>query len=439
MFKFPITGSNILKLPKEKPNSPTKKVLFTLFLLLLFRFGSSIPLTGIDQEGLKQSFLQFDKNNSLFQLINMYSGGGGIALLNPFSLGIIPYINASIIMDLFVALFPSLEKLQSEEGEIGRKKLNFYKKIVAFIFGSFQSFFVINYLKPYFYNPSFFSLFLTGIELIVGSFLIIWISSLIDNKGIGNGTSLIIFTNIIVTLLSKNFFSMSIFDSSSNSNFFLELLIFLFLMFLICLSQTIRIKIDVISARQLAYLENNLENNKKRNLRQINWEKFAEKENSLSIRLNQAGIFPIIIASNFLPFFSLLTQYFGKFSNLANSLFYYSLIIGFTYFYTIVFWDPEKISEQLRKASVSVINLTPGKETVEYLENVVRSTSFLGGIFLCFILIFYEILKQIIGQSFLSQINISSLIILVGVAFEIQKNLRTLYRNTIEKSTNNFI
>lgn len=423
--------TNFFSFEKEKQNSPTKKILITLFLLFLFRFGNTIPLVGIDQEALKKSFFQLDNKNSLLQLINMYSGGGGIAILSPFSLGIIPYINASILVDLFTALFPFLEKLQSEEGEFGRKKLNFYKKIVTFLFAIFQTVLILFYLKPYLYDTGLFSSFSIGLELITGSFLIIWLTSIIDNRGIGNGTSLIIFTNIIVTLISKNFFSFKL----VTSQVFIEILFFFFLMLLICISQTARINIDVVSARQLAYLENM----EKGNLRESIFESSQLNETGLSIRLNQAGIFPIIIASNLLPFFSIFMENFGNQSKDLNTLFYYGLIIGFNYFYTIVFWDPEKISEQLRKASVSVVNITPGKETVIYLENVVRSSSLLGGVFLCLILILYDSFKQIIGGPFLSQINISSLIILVGVAYEIQKNLRASYKNIIEKPKNQYL
>ena len=137
-------------------------------------------------------------------------------------------------------------------------------------------------------------------------------------------------------------------------------------------------------------------------------------------------------------FFTYLTgSVFGKQNvGLLNTIFYYFLIIGFNYFYTIVFWDPEKISEQLRKASVAVVNITPGKETVSYLENVVRSTSIIGGIFLCFILILYDLFKQIISGPLLTQINISSLIILVGVAYEVQKTIRSLYKNVIDPTIN---
>ena len=383
--------------------SPTKKILISLFILFLFRFGNTIPLIGVDQEALKKSFLQLNTQNSLLQIINMYSGGGGITLLSPFSLGIIPFINSSILIDLLTALFPSLEKLQQEEGELGRKKLNFYKKIVTLIFAIFQSLLLISYLKPYFYDTSVLSSIVTITELVTGALLIVWLTNIIDNKGIGNGTSLIIFTNIVVTVISKNLLNVTVF----NFNSILELSILLILMIFICISQTARINIDVVSARQLAYLEN-IEKN---NLRVQQSKTFSIKDSGLAIRLNQAGIFPIIIASNLLPLFSYLTNSLGIPYKFINNLFYYLLIIGFNYFYTIVFWDPEKISEQLRKASVSVVNVTPGKETVAYLENVVRSTSIIGGVFLCLILIFYDFLKELLKSQLLNQINISSLII----------------------------
>ena len=205
-------------------------------------------------------------------------------------------------------------------------------------------------------------------------------------------------------------------------------------MILICVSQTARINIDVVSARQLAFLENI----EKTNMTQKTTTSFQMKDNGngLSIRLNQAGIFPIIIASNLIPFISYFVQLVSEDLKFINNLIYYVLIIGFNYFYTIVFWDPEKISEQLRKASVSVVNVTPGRETVSYLENVVRSTSMIGGISLCVILFLYDFFKQVINGSLLNQINISSLIILVGVAYEVQKTIRALYKNVLEVSVN---
>jgi preprotein translocase subunit SecY len=187
--------------------------------------------------------------------------------------------------------------------------------------------------------------------------------------------------------------------------------------------------IQVVSARQLAFLEKNKKTKKEMDLETT----FQLRESGLSIRLNQAGIFPIIIASNLLPFFSILTGSLnlGESGKWINSLFYYLAIIGFNYFYTLVFWDPEKISEQLRKASVSIVNVTPGKATISYLNNVVRSTSLFGGIFLCFILLFYDFAKQILNAYLLNQINISSLIIAVGVAYELQKTVRSLFNSIL--------
>ena len=410
----------------EKQNNPTKKILLTLFILLLFRFGNTIPLSGIDQDALKKSFLQLESRNSIMQIINMYSGGGGTTLLSPFSLGIIPFINASILVDLLTALIPFLEKLQSEEGETGRRTLLFYKKVLTLLFSIVQSGFLIFYLKAYFYNTEFLNFALIGLELVTGSMLIVWLSNIIDTKGIGNGTSLIIFTNIVVTLISKNLLAVP----TTDSVFWVEVIFLLFLMVLICISQTARINIDVVSARQLAYLENI----EKSTINQKITTSFQTKDtgNGLSIRLNQAGIFPIIIASNLLPFISFLVQSVNSELKFINNIAYYLLIVGFNYFYTIIFWDPEKISEQLRKASVSVVNVTPGRETISYLENVVRSTSLIGGISLCIILFLYDFFKQIINGYLLNQINISSLIILVGVAYEVQKTLRSLYRNILE-------
>jgi preprotein translocase subunit SecY len=411
---------------KKRRNNPTEKLLLTLFILFIFRFGNTIPLSGIDQEALKKSFLEMENRNAIMQIINMYSGGGA-SVLTPFSLGIIPFINASILVDLLTAIVPSLEKLQSEEGEAGRKQLTFYKKVLTLIFAIIQSGFLIFYLKSYFYNTELINLGLVGLELVTGSMFIVWLSNIIDNKGIGNGTSLVILTNIVVTVLSKDIISVSNFESKT----IFEIGFILLLTILICISQSARLNIDVVSARQLAFLENL----KKNELKGRNKSTFQVKENGLSIRLNQAGIFPIIIASNLIPLTSYLTDnLFGQ-VKFFNSLIYYLLIIGFNYFYTIVFWDPEKISEQLRKASVAIVNITPGKETTVYLENVVRSTSIIGGISLCGILVLYDVVKQLINGNLLNQLNISSLIIVVGVAYELQRTIRALYKNVLEDIT----
>jgi preprotein translocase subunit SecY len=326
---------------------------------------------------------------------------------------------------LLTALLPSLEKLQREEGEMGRRRILLYKKLLTLVFALGQSIFLIFYIKPYIYNSTFFTFALMSLQLVTGSLIIVWLTSVIDNKGIGNGTSIIIFTNIVQTLIGKNIFSSVNLSLTSG----LEILVLGVLLALISISQTARFNIEIVSARQLTFLEKaesenqNINNNYATGVKQL-------KENGLSIRLNQAGIFPIIIASNLLPFLSYFTQSFQQNATVSylNNLIYYLLIVGFNYFYTIVFWDPEKISEQLRKASVSLINITPGNETVSYLENVVRGTSILGGIALSLILVLFDIFKQLINGPLLNQLNISSLIIVVGVAYDVQRKIRSLYK-----------
>lgn len=152
----------------------------------------------------------------------------------------------------------------------------------------------------------------------------------------------------------------------------------------------------------------------------------------MSIRLNQAGVFPIIIVSSLVPFLYALPNLFGGSTKLGFSFLYYLLIIGFNYLYTIVFWDPEKISEQLRKASVSIVNISPGKETINYLEKVVQATSILGGTLLSLIVFFFEQSKGLRPGSFLTQLNVTSLIIVVGVACDFQKTIRLLYKTNFE-------
>jgi len=371
---------------------------------------------------MKQSLLESNKNSSLIQMINMYSGGVN-NIISLFSLGIIPFINSSIILDLFASIFPSLEKLQSEEGESGRRRLLFYKKLLAFALSLIQSAFLINYLRSYFYDPSLFNQLFIGLLLTCGSMLIIWLSDILDSIKIANGASLLILVNILTTFFTKK---ATVSPISSEGFFLLIILIF------ISISQTARIKINVVSARQLDFLENV----EKIQGAQRGVSFFQKNDSGLSIKMNQAGIFPIIIASNIILFLSYLLQRYEFFQYFKpfEQLFYYFLIIGFNYFYTITFWDPEKISEQLRKASVSIVNIAPGYETVSYLEKVVRSSSLLGGTFLCTILFFYDFAKQFFKNSLLDQLNVSSLIILVGVAHEIQKAVRAFYRNSLEEN-----
>ncbi len=401
---------------ENKRERISQKLLVTLLSLLILRAGNLLPLPGFDLPALEQAFSSLNQNNYLVKIMNMYSSAS-TPFLTFFSLGIIPYINASIIIDLLTSLITPLEKMQ-EEGESGKKILNSYKKLLTCFIAAAQGTALLLYFKDYFYNFNSLSFAYCLCILISGAMLVLFITNKIDNKGIGNGTSIIIFSNIILALWKRgqNFLLL-------DSNEINEIsLILAFLLFVVILQKG-RISIPLVSARQLAFFQEEQEKNK-----QSNQENISKKsdENGLAIKYNQAGIFPIIIASNIIPFFSFLAN--TSFSNLSYLL-YNFFIIAFNYFYTLIFWDPDKISKQLSKASVSIVDVRPGKETISYLQNIVKSSSLLGGLSLAFISIIYDFMVKSLQFNLLNQLNISSLIIIAGVAFDIQKYLYSLYQS----------
>ncbi len=384
-----------------------KKLVFTILALSFYALGNSIPLHNIDQLTLKKAFSPAFEKNALIQALSMFSSGTN-GFISIFSLGIVPFINASIIIDLFTSLIPSLEALQSEEGNLGRKKILFYKKVLSLIFAAFQSYFFILFLKDFLYSNTYLSITLSCLELIAGSFSIIWISNFLDTRGVGNGTSLIILTNILVSFFIKS----STIVKNLTPIAILEIFILFLLVAIITISQKAAFKILLISARQLNYLKNIQDGNL--------------KENILLIKYNQAGIFPLIIASNFLGFLSYFSGEFLLSNSIIKSLIYYSLILLFNYFYTRIIWDPEKISEQLRKSSVALANVTPGIETTKYLEDIVKLVSFRGGIILCLILFLFENIKNTSNFSILPEINIASVIIAISIINDLLRNLKSL-------------
>jgi preprotein translocase subunit SecY len=399
-------------------NSPTKKLIYTLVVILIYKILNSIPLTGIDQEALKRAFLESDNKGIFLQYLNIYSGSGSSKyLLTAGSFGIIPYINAAIIVDLLTQIFPPLEKLQKEEGSLGVKQLNQYKKYLTIVVAIFQSLGLIGFLKPYMYNTGQFYVILLCVMLISGSFFTIYLSQVVDDKGIGNGQSLFILCNILATILGKN--QLNAIQSLPSW----EISFLLLLSAAILLTQYARVTLRLISARQLSFNKESFN----LSLENIDRQKIIKDNTGLVLKFAQAGIFPIIIASNLLPILSLITK--NKIPEEISQPLYYALIVVFNYFYTTIFWDPEKISEELRKSSVAIEGVESGEKTKKYLENQVKATSLVGGLSLVAILIAYEFIKNQSKSPFLGQINISSLIIAIGISSEVAKTVQAVYKN----------
>lgn len=396
-----------------------QKVLNTLGLLILYQIGNCLPLPNIDQNQLKDLLSTSMAPTAILQLAKLYSGSQTTSV-SLFSLGITPYISASIFIDALTPTIPSLERLQSEEGFKGKQKLFFYKKLLAVFIASFQAYGLINSLQSSLYSTNFFAFSLNVIELITGALLVIWICDLIEAQGIvNNGTSLIILLNIFFSLIGQ-VLSFQFQEFSLLAIFFLICIIRL-----INYSQGISYKMSLISAKQLSYLEK-IKRDKPSDVLENRMKNLTKNHNTLSIKFNQAGIFPLIFASNIFALLSSLGISFIFSNKLLETSIYYLLIVYSNYLYTLVFWNPEKISEQLRKSSVIILNKTPGKETEKYLDKVVKQVSLRGGFLLAFIPFIYDTIKKLTNFSLLNQINISSLIIAVGILNEIVKNFQSL-------------
>jgi preprotein translocase subunit SecY len=403
-----------------KKNNLSEKLFITFIILFLIRILNSIPFDGIDINLLEKANLS--KDLTFTQIFSLYSSNEKF-IIGPFSLGLLPFINASIVIDIFTTFIPKLEKLQSEEGEKGKSLLMKYKKILSIFFIILQSISLLLLILPYIYDRSIFSIINYIIKLICGSLINVWFANQIDNFGIGNGISLIIFSNIILSFFKKFFFITNIFESFT----LVEIIIINIFIYLVCILQSAKHVIPIISAKQLAFKDMVERNNIEEEFKDIFFLK--GQENGLILKFNQSGVFPLILVANFFPLLEILTNKYISFESLLGRILYYFLLITFNYLYTILFWDPTKISEQLRKSSVSIINVSTGKKTINYLENIVGSVSFLGGFYLCILLALFEIYQVGFPKSLFSTINISSLIILIGVSFDFQKRCRIFVQN----------
>ena len=392
------------------------RIFLTLILIVLSRFGTFIPVPGVDHDAFYQSI----SNNPIVSFLNIFSGGG-FASIGVFALGIVPYINASILIQLGTTSISTLEKLQKEEGEAGRQKISQITRYIALGWAIIQSVGVSFWVRPYVFNwDSQFVIEMT-IALTTGSMLVMWISEQITEKGIGNGASMLIFVNIISglpKLIQQN-------PTSSSSNGLLEL-ISLSTIFLIMITGIIFIqegtrRIPIISARQLG--KGQLEN----------------KTSYLPLRLNQGGVMPIIFASAFL----VLPAYLGQVTSipmvlsLASMLspngenkifyliFYFLLILFFSYFYASLILNPEDVSKNLKKMESSIPGVRPGKATTDYLQKTLNRLTFLGALFLAFIAVIPTLIENVTNISTFKGLGATSLLILVGVAIDTSKQVQT--------------
>ncbi|MBW4521895.1 MAG: preprotein translocase subunit SecY [Scytolyngbya sp. HA4215-MV1] len=399
------------------------RILVTVGMLMLVRLGIRIPIPGIDRGKLTEIF----HSNQGLGFLDIFSGGG-LSALGIFALGILPYINASIILQLLTAAIPSLEDLQKNEGEAGRRKISQITRYVALGWAIVQSclitFFIIRPAAlewgPVFVGG-------TVLALTAGSMFVMWVGELITERGIGNGASLLIFVSIVSSLPTSLGATISLAQASAENGdrnmiggVIILLLVFLVMIVGIVFVQEGARRIPIISAR-----------------RQVGRRMYLEKSSYLPLRLNQGGVMPIIFASAVLilpiPLLPLikneqLTKLVNTYLNPTSWLYaviYLLLILFFSYFYASLVVNPVDMSQNLKKMGASIPGIRPGRATSEYIERVLNRLTFLGAIFLGLVAIVPTVVENATRVKTFQGLGATSLLILVGVAIDTAKQIQT--------------
>ena len=405
------------------------RLLVTIGLLILVRLGVFIPVPGIDRQLFGQ-FIGNSSNASIVGFLDIFTGGG-ISALGIFALGILPFINASIIMQLLATAIPSLEDLQKNEGEAGRRKISQITRYVALGGAIIQSFGITLGLlvNNGIIERSIIPIGETVLALTAGSMFVMWVSELITEKGIGNGASLLIFVNI-VAVLPKTLGNTIEYAQSGGREAIAQvvilLLVFLTMIVGIVFIQEGTRRIPIISAR-----------------RQVGRRVYRERSNYLPLRLNQGGVMPIIFASSvlflpaqllgFIPGEGAVKNVFTQIAsaiqpgNAAYVIVYLVLILFFSYFYASLIVNPVDMSQNLKKMGASIPGIRPGKATSAYLEKVLNRLTLLGAIFLGLVATVPTLVESAIpaGTTVFSGFGATSLLILVGVAIDTAKQIQT--------------
>lgn len=407
---------SIFRIPELK-----KRILFTLGIFIVIRLGGHIPIPGVNSAALGEFFKM--QQNTLFGLYDMFVGGA-FQKATVFALGIMPYISASIILQLLGSVVPYFQKLQ-QGGEEGRKKITQLTRYGTVGISAMQAIGVTIFLESIVTpsgmvavpNPGIGFKFIVMVTLTCGTMLIMWLGEQIDDRGIGNGISLIIMIGII------DRFPYAVFDEvqqliGGNRSLLLEIflwgLMFATVAAVILLTQGTR-KIPVQYAKRV-----------------IGRKLYGGQSTHLPLRVNTAGVMPIIFAqsimfvpstvSTFLPdsvFKDWIARSF-QFESFMYMFFYFLLIVFFTYFYTAIAFNPVDVADNMKKYGGFIPGIRPGKKTSEFIDNILSKITLPGSVFLGFIAIFPSLITRYtnVGYNFSSFFGGTGLLIIVGVALD---------------------
>ncbi len=403
----------------------TSKILFTVLMLVVCRIGSYIPIAGIDSSSLHE--LSNQNQTGILGMFNMLSGGS-LGRMSIFALAIMPYITASIIVQLLSIVYSSLEKLK-KEGETGKQKINQITRCLTVFLASFQAFGVAVGLEhlstgvgPIVIIPGLFFRLTTVLTLVVGTMFLMWIGERISSQGIGNGSSLIIFVGIISGIPNSVITNFELARKGSLSPF-----IALFILVITVLLIALIIFFERAQRKVLVHYPK----------RQLGNKIYGGDNTHLPLKLNTAGVIPPIFASSLLLFpltivnlsksqSSWFLEWIVYYLSPGKPLFvflYATLIIFFSIFYTAIVFNPEETANNLRKYNAYIPGKRPGKNTAEYFDYLLTRLSVLGALYLCFICIIPEVFVN--SMSVVFTLGGTSLLIVVNVVLDTFSQIQT--------------
>ncbi len=396
-----------------------KRILFVVIALVVFRLLTTIPIPGIDTAKLAALFA----NSQFLGLLNIFSGGG-LSNLSIVMLGVGPYITASIIMQLLTIMVPSLKALYQEEGEAGRARFAQYSRRLALPLALLQafSFIVIFQRQGIIHDLTPFGLVLNVFTIAAGSIFLMWLGELITEFGLGNGTSLIIFAGIVARMPQAISGALASYDASQLPIYLAILAIGVAIIYAVVVVTEAERPIPVTYAKQVRGMK-----------------VYGGVSTYLPLRLNQAGVIPIIFALSILLFPQMAFNFMAASTNetlkhissvglgLINTAWlydsvYFLLVFVFTYFYTAVTFDPLQISENLQKSGAFIPGVRPGQSTAEYLSKIVTRITLVGALFLGVIAVLPLVFRTATGITSLA-IGGTALLIVVSVILDVVKKL----------------
>ena len=418
-----------------------KKILFTLFIIVVFRFGAAIPVPFLDTTALKGVMGQVEQAGTALNYLDMLSGGA-FAMATLFAMSVTPYINSSIVIELLTVAIPALERM-AKEGEEGRKRLGAITRYVAVILALIQAIAYYFYLRNSDFNGAYivkyrqggegiFAAFVIILTFTAGAALMMWLGEQINQHGVGNGISILLFAGIVsrmphVLNTLGNFWKAANQDPSSYGKYYflvpLFVILFLVMMWVIVFMYDSERRIPVQYAKRV-----------------VGRKMYGGQSTHIPIKVGLSGVMPIIFASSILilpdtirffmghnaPTSGFWYSFFEAFSTTGwlYAILYFILIIAFAYFYMTIQYNPIEMANNLRQNNGTIPGIRPGKPTSDYITKVLSKVTFVGSLFLAFIALMPIIFGASTGMSNLS-IGGTSLLILAGVALETIKQLES--------------